>query len=64
MAIPSYAYLKLKMPGPHDVIIVMGSFQDAYECERLAIEQARRDLILDDPKHADKDKQKVGSGMP
>jgi hypothetical protein len=38
MAIPSYAYLKLKMPGPHDVITVAGSFQDAYKCERLAIE--------------------------
>jgi hypothetical protein len=31
MAIPSYAYLKLKMPGPRGVITVMGSFQDAYK---------------------------------
>jgi hypothetical protein len=38
MAIPSYAYLKLKMPGPHDVITVAGSFQDEYKCERLAVE--------------------------
>ena len=46
MAIPSYAYLTLKMPGPHSVITIVGSFQDAYECERLAVEQAQQDLIL------------------
>jgi hypothetical protein len=38
MAIPSYAYLKLKMLGPHDVITIAGSFQDAYKCDRLAVE--------------------------
>ena len=43
MAIPSYAYLKLKMLGPHGVITVTSSFQDR---ERLAVEQAQQDLIL------------------
>jgi hypothetical protein len=62
MAIPSYAYLKLKMSGPRDVITVTGSFQDAYKCERLAVEQAQRDLILDESKHAYEDKQETGSG--
>ena len=33
MAIPNYTYLKLKMPGPHGVIAVGTSFQQAYECE-------------------------------
>ena len=33
MAVPNYAYLKLKMPGPHGVITVGTSFQRAYECE-------------------------------
>jgi hypothetical protein len=56
MAIPSYSNLKLKMLGPHGVITVVGSFQDAYECERLAMEQAQWDLILDEPKHANEDK--------
>jgi hypothetical protein len=56
MAIPSYTYFKLKMPGPCDVIIVTGSFPNAYEYEMLAVEHAQRDLILDEPKHADKDK--------
>jgi hypothetical protein len=64
MAIPSYTYFKLKMSGPCGVIIITGSFPNAYEYEMLAIEQAQRDLILDEPKHADKDKQEAGSGMP
>ncbi|XP_066392312.1 uncharacterized protein [Miscanthus floridulus] len=33
MAVPNYTYLKLKMPGPHGVIIVGTSFRRAYECE-------------------------------
>ncbi|XP_066311458.1 uncharacterized protein [Miscanthus floridulus] len=33
MAIPNYTYLKLKMLGPHMVITVGTSFQQAYECE-------------------------------
>jgi hypothetical protein len=52
------------MPGPCGVIIIMGSFPNAYEYEMLAVEQAQRDLILDEPKHADKDKQEAGSRMP
>ena len=61
MAIPSYAYLKLKMPGPRGVITIAGSFQDAYEYERLAVEQAQQDLILDESKTVDKAKQEAGS---
>jgi hypothetical protein len=63
MAIPSYAYLKLKISGPRGVITIAGSFQYAYECKRLAVEQAQRDLILDEPKHAYKDKQEASSRM-
>ncbi|XP_066318715.1 uncharacterized protein [Miscanthus floridulus] len=33
MAIPNYTYLKLKIPGPHGVITIGTSFQQAYECE-------------------------------
>ncbi|XP_066373508.1 uncharacterized protein [Miscanthus floridulus] len=33
MAIPNYTYLKLKMSGPHEVIIVSTTFHHAYECE-------------------------------
>ena len=33
MAVPNYTYLKLKMPGPGEVITISTSFQRAYECE-------------------------------
>jgi hypothetical protein len=61
MAIPSYAYRKLKMLGPYGVITITGNFRDAYECERLTVEQAQWDLILDESKHAHEDKQEMGS---
>jgi hypothetical protein len=40
MAVPNYTYLKLKMSGPHGVIIVSSSFQHAYECEVECVELA------------------------
>jgi len=40
MAIPSYTYLKLKMPGPCGVITIGTSFQRAYECEVECCEHA------------------------
>jgi hypothetical protein len=33
MAIPNYIYLKLKMPGPNDVIIVGFVYKHTYECD-------------------------------
>ena len=38
MAIPSYTYLKLKMPGPKGVITVSSSYEDAYECDVECVE--------------------------
>jgi hypothetical protein len=40
MAIPNYTHLKLKMPSPHEVIIVDSSFQRAYQCEVESCELA------------------------
>ena len=34
MAIPNYTYLKLKIPGPNDVITVGSTFSHAYTCDR------------------------------
>ena len=34
MAIPNYTYLKLKMPGPNDIITVGSTFSHAYTCDR------------------------------
>lgn len=55
MAIRSYAYLKMKMPGPRGIITIAVNFQDAYECV---------DLILDDPRLDDEAKHDTGLGIP
>ena len=34
MAIPHYAYLKLKMPGSTGVITINGSFTKSDQCDR------------------------------
>ena len=34
MAVPNYTYLKLKLPGPNGVIMVSGSFEQAYISSR------------------------------
>jgi len=39
MAIPNYTYLKLKMLGRNDVIIVSTASEHAYECDIECIEQ-------------------------
>jgi hypothetical protein len=44
MAIPNYTHLKLKMPSPHEVIIVDSSFQRAYQCEVESCELASEEL--------------------
>jgi hypothetical protein len=38
MAIPHYAYLVLKMPGPKGVISVKGDVKLAYDCDRESCE--------------------------
>ena len=40
MAIPNYTYLKLKMPGPNDVIIVSSAFSHAFTCDHEHFELA------------------------
>jgi hypothetical protein len=32
MAIPHYAYLKMKLPGPHGVITITGFYKKSIEC--------------------------------
>jgi hypothetical protein len=34
MAVPHYAYLKMKLPGPRGVITVSGCFKKSIECAR------------------------------
>ena len=40
MAIPSYTYLKLKMPEPNSVITVSSAFSHAFECDHEHYELA------------------------
>ena len=40
MAIPNYTYLKLKMPGPNNVITVSSAFLHAFTCDREHFELA------------------------
>ena len=40
MAIPNYTYLKLKMPGPNDVITMGSAFSHAFMCDREHFELA------------------------
>jgi len=40
MAVPHYAYLVLKMPGPSAVITLHGNHQKAYQCERESCNMA------------------------
>jgi hypothetical protein len=42
MAIPHYAYLVLKMLGPHGVISIRGDVKRAYDCERESCETTGR----------------------
>ena len=38
--IPNYTYLKLKMPGPNDIITVSSAFSHAFMCDREHFELA------------------------
>ena len=40
MAIPNYTYLKLKMPGPNDIITMGSTFSHTYTCDREHFELA------------------------
>jgi hypothetical protein len=40
MAVPNYTYLKLKIPGPNEVITVGSMYRHAYECDVDCVEYA------------------------
>jgi hypothetical protein len=47
MAVPNYTYLKMKMPGPNDVITVGSSIKHAFDCDVECVEHAEA-LALDE----------------
>jgi hypothetical protein len=38
MAVPHYAYLKMKLPGPRGVITVTGCYKKSIECTRVILQ--------------------------
>ena len=40
MVVPNYTYIKLKMPGPKDIITMGSTFLHAYTCDREHYELA------------------------
>ena len=50
MAVPHYAYLVLKMPGPSGVITLRGDHQKAYQCDRESCDLA--DTVIVSLDHA------------
>jgi hypothetical protein len=54
MAVPHYAYLKMKLPGPRGVITIMGCYKKSMECakassklaEALVVAEEKRQLLL------------------
>jgi hypothetical protein len=42
MVVSYYAYLVLKMPGPHGVISIKGDVKQAFDCDRESCETANR----------------------
>jgi hypothetical protein len=47
MAVPNYTYLKMKMPGPNDIITVGSSIEHALDCDVECVEHAEA-LALDE----------------
>jgi hypothetical protein len=55
MAVPNYTFLKMKMPGPKGVIIVVSSIDHAFDCDVECVEHAEA-LALDEALVANLDK--------
>jgi hypothetical protein len=47
ISVPNYTYLKMKMPGPNDVITVSSSIEHAFDCDVECVEHAEA-LALDE----------------
>jgi hypothetical protein len=48
MAVPHYAYLKMKLPGPHEVITVTGCYKKSIECTRASSKLAEALVIAEE----------------
>jgi hypothetical protein len=48
MAVPHYAYLKMKLLGPRGVIIVLGCFKKSMECAKASSQLAKALVIAEE----------------
>jgi hypothetical protein len=48
MAVPHYAYLKMKLPGPRGVITVSGCFKKSIKCARASLQLAEVLVIAEE----------------
>jgi hypothetical protein len=48
MAVPHYAYLKMKLPGPHGMISVTGCYKKSTECARASSKLAEALVIAEE----------------
>jgi hypothetical protein len=48
MAVPHYAYLKMKLPGPRGVITIAGCYKKSIECARASSKLAEALVIAEE----------------
>jgi hypothetical protein len=48
MVVPHYAYLKMKLPGPRCMIMVLGCFKKSMECARASSQLAEALVIAEE----------------
>jgi len=54
MAVPHYAYLKMKMPGPKGLITVTGDYRKSLECARDGAKLAESLVIAEERRRLDR----------
>ena len=54
MAVPHYAYLKMKMPGPKGLITITGDYRKSLECARDGAKLAESLVIAEERRQLDR----------
>ncbi|KAI4990603.1 hypothetical protein ZWY2020_038966 [Hordeum vulgare] len=54
MAIPHYAYIKMKMPGPKGIITIAGNYKKSIECARDSSRLAEALEIAEEKRQIDR----------
>jgi hypothetical protein len=51
IAVPHYAYLKMKLPGPHGVITIMRCYKKSMECMKASSKLAEALVFAEEKRH-------------